>query len=189
MAQNPPRVLVVNYDPSWPETFEALRRNVWPTVRDIAVSVEHVGSTAVPGLAAKPVIDMDIIVTSRDKVPQAIERLAELGYVHRGNLGIEDREAFIPPPDWAPHNPYVCLQGSIALANHLALRDFLRRNPAAAAEYGRLKKQLASEFPDDVDNYTAGKTDYILSVLRNTGIAEPLLEEIRGANIPLPNKA
>lgn len=189
MARNRPRVLVVDYDPSWPDTFEAFRGRVWTAVCDIALSVEHVGSTAVPGLAAKPVIDMDVIVTSRDHVPQAIERLAELGYVHRGNLGIEEREAFIPPSVGAAHNLYVCLQGSIALANHLALRDFLRRNPAACAEYGRLKKQLASEFPHDVDGYTVGKTDYILRLLRNAGIAEPLLQAISDANLPVPKNA
>ena len=87
-------VLVVDYDPAWPDMFEVLRRPVWAGVRDVAVSVEHVGSTAVPGLAAKPIIDMDVVVVSSASIPEAIERLATLGYEHRGNLGIEDREAF-----------------------------------------------------------------------------------------------
>lgn len=157
---------------------------MWAAVRDIALSIEHVGSTAVPGLAAKPVIDIDVVVTSRDKVPQVIERLGALGYLHRGNLGIEDREAFVSPSDRAAHHLYATLQGSVALANHLALRDFLRGNPQAAAEYGRLKKHLAAQFPDDVDRYTTGKTEYILTVLRNCGITEPLLRAISDANRP-----
>jgi len=191
MAENntPRRVLVVDYDPLWPNAFEVLRRAVWTAVRDIALSVEHVGSTAVPGLAAKPIIDMDVIVASHGKVPEAIVRLGALGYVHRGNLGIEDREAFGSPEGLPAHHLYVCIQGSAALANHLALRDFLRHNPTAAAEYGSLKKQLAAEFPSDVDSYIAGKTDYILTVLRNAGFPEPWLQAIKDANLPSPKNA
>lgn len=183
MTKSRRSVIVVDYDPSWPDTFAALRQDVWPAVSHIALSIEHVGSTAVPGLAAKPVIDMDIIVASHAEVPQAIARLGTLGYVHRGNLGIEDREAFANPQGRPAHNLYVCIQGRSALANHLALRDFLRRNPAAAAEYGLLKKHLAAQFPMDIDSYIAGKTDYIITVLRNVGFPEPQLQAIRDANL------
>lgn len=176
------KVLVVDYDPSWPELFDSLRQSVWPAIRDVASSVEHVGSTAVPGLAAKPVIDMDVIVASRDRVPDAIVRLKTLGYVHRGNLGIEDREAFGAPESLPPHHLYVCLQGSAALENHLVLRDFLRRTPSAAAEYGRLKKELAARFPSNMDSYIAGKTDYIVAVLRSAGLPESRLQAITEAN-------
>lgn len=176
------RVLVVDYDPAWPDVFESLRQNVWPVIRDVAASVEHVGSTAVPGLAAKPVIDMDVIVASPDRVLEAIARLSVLGYVHQGNLGIEHREAFRSPEGLPAHHLYVCLEGSAALENHLALRDFLRRNSTAVADYGRLKKKLASRFPSDMDSYTAGKTDYILGMLRSAGIPESRLQAIRDAN-------
>ena len=179
------RIFVVDYDPSWPEVFETLRRPIWGAVRDVALSVEHVGSTAVPGLAAKPVVDMDVIVASRDKVFTAVARLAGLGYVHAGNLGIEDREAFRNPEGLPPHHLYVCLQGSAALANHLAVRDFLRGNPTAAADYGRLKKQLAAQFPTDIDSYIAGKTAYLLEVLRGAGLPEPLLQKMGDANMSL----
>jgi len=181
MTHNRPRVLVVDYDPSWPDTFEVLRRGVWAAVYDIALAVEHVGSTGVPGLAAKPVIDMDVIVTSRDEVPEVIVRLGALGYLHQGNLGIEDREAFRSPEGLPAHHLYVCLEGGTALANHLALRDFLRRNPAAAAEYGRIKKQLAAQFPHDMDGYISGKTNYILATLRSAGFPESVLQTIKGA--------
>ena len=177
-------VLVVDYDPSWPDKFEELRRDVWPAVRDVALSIEHVGSTAVAGLAAKPIIDMDVIVAVRDKVPVAIARLGEWGYVHRGNLGIEDREAFASPEPSPPHHLYVCLQGSAALANHLALRDFLRRNPEAAAEYGRIKKQLVARHASDMASYIAGKTDCILTMLRKMGFSASTLQSIKDANAP-----
>ncbi len=152
------------------------------------MSVEHVGSTAVPGLAAKPIIDMDVVVASSDKLPEAIERLASLGYVHRGNLGIDGREAFDSPRGLPAHHLYVCLRESAALANHLALRDFLRHDSVAVAEYGRIKRQLAERFPNDIDGYVAGKTDFILTVLRGAGFPETVLRAIRDANLPSPDR-
>lgn len=186
MTENRRRVLVVDYDPSWPRIFEVLRRPVWAAVRDVAVSVEHVGSTAVPGLAAKPIIDMDVVVAPSDNLPKAIERLAPLGYVHRGNLGVDGREAFDSPQGLPAHHLYVCLGESAALANHLALRDFLRRDSVAVAQYSRIKRQLAERFPDDIDSYIAGKTDFILTVLRKAGFPESVLSAIREANLPRP---
>lgn len=168
MAENHRRVLVVDYDPTWPNMFEALQRPVWEAVRDVAISVEHVGSTAVPGLAAKPIIDIDVVLASSANMPEAIGRLATLGYVHHGNLGIEDREAFASPQGLPAHHLYVCPQGSAALANHLALRDFLRRDSVAAAKYGRIKKQLAARYPDDIDGYVAGQADFILTEILST---------------------
>jgi len=187
MAENHRRVLVIDYDPSWPDMFEALRRRVWAALQGVALSVEHVGSTAVPGLAAKPIIDMDVILASSDNTSETIERLATLGYLHRGNLGIEGREAFDSPQGLPAHHLYVCLQGNTALANHLVLRDFLRGDSAAVAEYSRIKKELAARFPTDIERYIAGKTDFILTVLRNAGFPESALRAIRDANLPRRN--
>jgi GrpB-like predicted nucleotidyltransferase (UPF0157 family) len=75
-------VIVEDYDPAWPRDFEMVRQRIWPDVADVALRIEHVGSTSVPGLAAKPIIDMTIVVASRNDVPKTIERLASLGYVH-----------------------------------------------------------------------------------------------------------
>ena len=104
--------------------------------------------------------------------------------MHHGNLGIEDREAFGAPQGLPAHHLYVCPEGSAALANHLALRDFLRRNSVAVVEYGRIKKQLAARFPNDMESYITGKTDFILTVLRNAGFRESVLRTIRDANLP-----
>jgi GrpB-like predicted nucleotidyltransferase (UPF0157 family) len=176
------KVLVVDYDSSWPVTFATLQAPTWDALRDIAVSVEHVGSTSVPGLAARPIIDIDVIVPSRAQMPAAIESLAALGYLHSGNLGIEDREAFKSPAGLPAHHLYACVQGSAALTNHLTIRDCLRRNPAAAAAYGEIKKQLAEQFPTDIDRYIEGKTDFLLEVLRSAGFHDAVLRTIRDAN-------
>ena len=175
-------VVVVDYDPDWPRRFEDLRARIWLTVADVALRVEHVGSTSVPGLAAKPIIDLSVVVAGRDDVPATIARLATLGYRHRGNLGIEDREAFDHPGDQPRHNLYVCPEGTIGLVNQVAMRDYLKARPEAAREYGELKKQLARQFPDDIDSYVYGKTDFVLRALRVAGLTNEQLTAIERVN-------
>jgi GrpB-like predicted nucleotidyltransferase (UPF0157 family) len=175
-------ITVVDYDPAWPTQFEILRSIILSAVGDIAIAVEHVGSTSVPGLAAKPIIDIDVVVASAADVSVAIERLAAIGYEHRGNLGVEGREAFESPPEPPQRHLYVCVQGGTALRNHLALRDYLRNNSNSTAKYGRLKKQLAALFPTDIDNYIDGKTDFVLAALREMGLSDQQLTAIGAIN-------
>jgi GrpB-like predicted nucleotidyltransferase (UPF0157 family) len=162
--------------------FEELRDRISPALRDVAERVEHVGSTSVPGLAAKPVIDMTVVVPDADAVSSAIGRLAAIGYAHRGDLGIAGREAFTPPPGLPAHNLHVCPSGNLALRNHLAVRDYLRGHPDAARAYGDLKKHLAGEFRNDIDGYVDGKTDFILGILRAQGLGPGDLDAIGEAN-------
>jgi GrpB-like predicted nucleotidyltransferase (UPF0157 family) len=173
-----PPIVVVGYDSTWPEVFAQISSRVWPVVRDVALAIEHVGSTAVPGLAAKPIVDIDIVVRDALAVSKAIERLATLGYAHRGNLGAEGREAFNSPTGLPRHHLYVCPEDSLALKNHLAFRNFLRTNPGEALKYGQLKRELAIMFADDIDSYIAGKTPFILDGLRSLGFTDEHLEEI-----------
>jgi GrpB-like predicted nucleotidyltransferase (UPF0157 family) len=175
-------VIVVDYDEDWPRRFEHLRARIWPVVADVALRIEHVGSTSVAGLAAKPIIDMTVVVAARVDVPRAIERLATIGYRHLGDLGIEDREAFEHPRGLPRHHLYVCPEGTIGVVNQLAVRDYLRSHPAAARQYGELKKQLAREFPQDIDSYVFGKTDFVLDVLRRAGLTEQQLASIERVN-------
>lgn len=177
------RVVVVEYDPQWPAVFERLRDRVSRLVRSIAHTVDHVGSTAVPGLAAKPIVDLDVTVDGAD-VARAIALLETGGYRHRGNLGIEGREAFWAPEDLPRHNLYVCVAGGRAIANHLAFRDHLRNDPDARAEYAALKRKLAAAFPNDVDAYATAKTDFVLAVLRGYGLPPDDLRVIERENRP-----
>jgi GrpB-like predicted nucleotidyltransferase (UPF0157 family) len=173
---------VVDYDPVWPALFEQLRARVWKAVEPCAVSVEHIGSTSVPGLAAKPIVDITVIVAAQGDVRVAIERVAAVGYVHQGNLGVEGREAFQSPRGLPAHNLYVCPRNSLGLENHLAVRDYLRTHAHAARSYGDLKKRLAGQFRHDIDGYVAGKTDAILEILRDSGFPADKLETIERAN-------
>ena len=172
---------VVDYDPAWPVVFEQLRARVWAAVELCAISIEHIGSTSVPGLAAKPIVDITVIVATGGQVPVAIERLAALGYVHQGDLGVEGREAFESPRGLPAHNLYVCPRNSPGLENHLTVRDYLRTHAEAARSYGDLKKRLAGQFRHDIDGYVAGKTDAIIEMLRGSGFPADTLEAIERA--------
>jgi GrpB-like predicted nucleotidyltransferase (UPF0157 family) len=176
------RIQVVEYNPEWPDLFRQLRDRIWPSVRDIAVAIEHVGSTAVPGLGAKPIIDLDVVIPSRSDVPLMVTRLGRLGYEYRGDLGIEDREAFWTPDNQPPHHLYVCPQDSIALRNHIALRDHLRAHPSDVVTYFGLKKQLVERYAYQIDRYVAGKTEFILSILAQYDFSAGRLGSIRQAN-------
>jgi GrpB-like predicted nucleotidyltransferase (UPF0157 family) len=175
-------IVVVDYDVGWPAVFEQLRSHIWPAVRGFAATIEHVGSTSVPGLAAKPIIDISVVVPIEADVPAGIKALATLGYVHRGNLGVDGREAFTAPGSSPAHHLYLCPSGSPALANHLALRDYLRAHPEVALDYGELKRQLASQFAHDIDGYINGKTDMLLRILRMAGLRSDELETIERIN-------
>ena len=177
-----PRVLVKAYDPEWPRAFERIHAHVWPAVQHCSMSLEHVGSTAVPGLASKPVIDACIVVASPRDIPYVVKAVTKLGYTHSGELGVPGREAFRQPPGLPKHHLYASYRGSLSLRNHLGLRDYLRAHPEAAQQYGELKKQLAKRFPDDIDNYIAGKTDFVLGILAQLGLNDEELWTIRDIN-------
>lgn len=175
-------ITVIDYDPAWPMVYEELRANIWAVVGEFASRIEHIGSTSIPGLAAKPIIDMSVVVTEPGDVEKAIKALAKLGYAHQGNLGVEGREAFSCPESLPKHHLYVCQEVSLALRNHLIFRDHLLSHPEQALAYGKLKQQLAAEFSHDIDAYIDGKTDFIAGILRSAGIGEPKVTSISEAN-------
>jgi GrpB-like predicted nucleotidyltransferase (UPF0157 family) len=173
---SPAPVIVVAHDPEWPVTFAGLRDAYARVLGDLAVAIHHVGSTSVPGLAAKPVIDIDIEIASRALLPEVTRALATLGYHHNGDYGVPEREAFdrgagdVPRDGsgraWLAHNLYVCASGNVELRRHLLFRDWMRAHAADAAEYGALKQRLAERYRDDRDSYIEGKTELVERVLR-----------------------
>jgi GrpB-like predicted nucleotidyltransferase (UPF0157 family) len=162
----PRRPLVVTeYDPAWPELFERTAEPIRSAFAELGAAIEHVGSTAVPGLAAKPVIDLDVVVPRAANVPEAIELLRALGYVYQGNKGIAGREAFLWPRGARPHHVYVVVAGSDPHVSHLRFRDHLRRHPEAAREYAALKRTLAARYAADAAGYTEAKTEFVERIL------------------------
>ena len=120
-------VVVLPYDKKWKQDFEEIKKEISEVIGSFAIAIEHVGSTSVEGLAAKPIIDIDVVVKS-DDIKRAIEGLGSIGYVHEGNLGIEGREAFTyeGKEHLQTHHLYVCPEDSPELKRHLAFRDYLR---------------------------------------------------------------
>ncbi len=173
---------VVPYDPKWPARFRDISVTLASALEGVAVeAIEHVGSTSVPGLAAKPVIDVDVVV-QRDALDDAIRALERVGYTHRGDLGIPDRHS-LAEPDGPRRNVYVTVDGSLALHNHLAVRDALRADAQLRAAYADLKARLAAEI-DDIGEYVERKTELLTRILADAGFSEEELDAIRAANRP-----
>jgi GrpB-like predicted nucleotidyltransferase (UPF0157 family) len=156
-------IAVVDYDEAWPDSFERIHQTLGPFVDDVALRIDHVGSTSVPGLAAKPIIDVDIVVSSEADVPKVIERLRSAGYRWRGDLGVTGREAFSPTSDsdLPVHHLYVVVENNKAHLDHLLLRDALRENPEARDEYAALKKSNVDAANGNMDIYVAAKADFV----------------------------
>jgi GrpB-like predicted nucleotidyltransferase (UPF0157 family) len=156
---------VVDYDPEWPRQFERLARRARQAVGELAVALEHVGSTAVPGLAAKPIVDLFVLVAAVEDVRPAIERLETIGYRHQGDLGLPGREALAWPAGEPRHHLYVSTADNAIFRRIQALRDHLRSHPADAAAYGTLKRELAGRHRHDRIAYGDGKTEFIGRIL------------------------
>lgn len=165
---------VVEYDPQWPINFAKIAERVEAAFTNgPRVRIEHVGSTSIVGLPAKPIVDIDVIIQTRASLPEAIARLATLGYEHQGNGGISGREAFRSPPETPRHSLYVCAEDSAEVRRHLAFRDYLRAHPDAAEPYAALKRELAARHVCDIDAYADGKTDFVQKVLADALAERP----------------
>jgi GrpB-like predicted nucleotidyltransferase (UPF0157 family) len=160
-------IVVAAYDPRWPSDFDEIVAVVWPAVREEADRMEHVGSTAVPGLAAKPIIDVDVVVPDADRVAPVRARLGGIGYAWLGELGVEGRDAFEAATELAlpAHHLYLVVDGSRPYLDHVLLRDLLRRDPGARARYEQLKRHNAQRAGGDVEVYTARKAAFVAELL------------------------
>ena len=157
------KVMVVPYDKAWQSAFEEIKSEIEAAIGDLIVGIEHVGSTSVEGLSAKPCIDMDVIIRDYAVFDAVVEKLEAIGYIHEGDLGIQDREAFrySDKPHLQTHHLYVCPQDSQELHRHVTFRDFLRSNPEAVKKYSSVKETAARLFPDDIDQYIQYKSPCI----------------------------
>lgn len=160
-------IVVVDYDPAWPTSFERVRAHVWPAVEDVALRIDHVGSTSVPGLAAKPIVDMDIVVASERDIRSVIERVRDAGYRWRGELGVPGRHAFTPARDLGlpEHHLYLVVDGSKAHLDHVLLRDLLRNDADARDRYAELKRVNVDLAAGDMDVYVAAKARLVAELL------------------------
>lgn len=181
MNDNRKQILIEDHNPQWAQNFTHLSEVYLKYLDDLSISVEHVGSTAVPGLCAKPVIDIDIVIDSVSELERIIPVLTDLGYLYLGEVGVPDRFVLkqisnAVPLDgtgrsWQKHHLYCCIKGSTALENHLIFRDNLMRDISLANSYTELKLALAKS-ASNMDEYVRGKTAFITGVLATNGMSD-----------------
>lgn len=166
------KVIVLPYDRAWKSAFEDIRQEIEAALSGLLLGIEHVGSTAVEGLSAKPCIDLDVIIQDYTFFHGVVQKLERIGYTHEGDLGIPDREAFCytDKPHLQTHHLYVCPQYSQELHRHIAFRDFLRNHPDAVRKYSQVKETAAQLFPEDIDGYIAYKSPCIAQLYKQCGI-------------------
>jgi GrpB-like predicted nucleotidyltransferase (UPF0157 family) len=157
-------ITLTDYDPAWPELFAREQARIRSALGRRALLVEHAGSTSVPGLAAKPIIDLQVSVTELDTA-ELERRLSPLGYryVPFPDLALAAEYPFFGRPADGPrtHHIHACIAGGAQEHRHLAFRDYLRAHPDEAAAYATLKRDLATRFREDREGYIAGKDEYV----------------------------
>lgn len=166
------RVVVVPYEQRWRTVFEEIKNEIEAEIGDLILGIEHIGSTSVKGMSAKPCIDMDVIIKDYSVFDEVVSKLGAIGYIHEGDLGIKDREAFkyADKPHLMMHHLYVCPQYSEELHRHITFRDFLRHNPEAVKEYSLVKEKAAELYPNDIDQYIEYKSPCIEELYKKCGL-------------------
>ena len=159
-------VRLAPHEPAWAGRFAREAARIRAGLGADALAVEHMGSTAIPGIAAKPVLDLTVAVRGLLPVAPWVPRLAEIGYEHVPENAMPDREFFaLGTPTVRTHHLSLVEADSARWHRHLLFRDYLRAHPDEAAAYERVKRALAERFPDDRASYTAGKHDFIEAVV------------------------
>jgi GrpB-like predicted nucleotidyltransferase (UPF0157 family) len=159
-------IVVVPYDPDWPHRYTAEAERLARVFGPLLVDIYHVGSTSVPGLAAKPIIDIMPVVADIGRVAACNGAMAELGYEAMGEFGIPGRRYFRKGGDaHRTHHVHVYGRGNPEIGKHLLFRDFLRAHPAQAQRYGELKIALAARHPHDIEAYMDGKDPLIKELM------------------------
>ena len=144
----PQHVIVTDYSKAWPAMFEEEAKLIREILSDNCLAIYHIGSTSVPGLKAKPVIDIMPVVEGLSRVDADASEFEKIGYEYLGEFGISGRRY--------QHD----------VTRHLAVRDYLRAHKKEADEYGRLKQSLALKYPYDIESYCDGKNDFVQNLER-----------------------
>ena len=153
---------VVPYDSGWADQFQVEKNSLQQVFGDILVAVHHIGSTSIPGIKAKPIIDILVVVRNIEQVDACNDAMIVLGYEPRGEFGIPGRRFFSKGgEEHRSHHVHVFESGHPEIARHLDFCDYLRAHPEEARRYGQLKEELARKFRHASDRYTEGKTEMI----------------------------
>ncbi len=160
------RIAIVPYDPDWPAMYEKEAAVLRSLFGDALAAIHHIGSTSVPGLASKPIIDIMGEAVDLVRIDSFNDRMGDLGYTPRGEYGIPGRRYFFKGTRLKhSHHVHIFAVGSPQVWRHLAFRDFLIANPSSALDYAALKESLVRIHRSDVGAYTEGKSAFIDGIL------------------------
>ena len=154
------------HNEQWHQLFAEEKARLQNVIGAFIVDIQHIGSTSVCGIAAKPILDIAVAISDKASGESCVAPLENSGYVYRGENGIAKRFYFRKGAPARTHHLHMLLADSEELRNHLFFRDYLRANPESAAEYDKLKRELASKFGNDRDAYLDGKAAFVERILK-----------------------
>lgn len=160
------RLGVVSYNPKWKEMYKEESEKIKNVLSDIVIDIHHIGSTAIPGIKAKPVIDILVEVKDIEGVDQYNYKMRELGYEVMGEYGIPKRRFFRKGENKRTHHIHIFQVGNEEIGRHINFKEYLIACPDKAREYSKLKEKLVNKYTYDVKNYTNGKSDFIKEIDR-----------------------
>lgn len=161
-------IVIVEYTTAWQEMFTAESLCLNHALESVLISIHHIGSTSVPGLAAKPTIDMLAVVQSLNELDTLNHVMLDLGYEPKGELGIVGRHFFAKgSDDNRTHHVHAYERGHPEIESHLDFRDYLRAHPEQVRRYAELKSKLSEQHRNDVEAYIEGKSPFIKETIRN----------------------
>ncbi len=186
------QIVIGPHQPVWLHQFDRLKKVIQDILSACPIQIHHVGSTSIPGIWAKPILDIDIVIDDRSLLNPITTNLEKAGYEYRGDQGVSGRFAFRQASTqtpftqeraiWQTHHLYVCFADALALKNHLVFKEALLKDSSLANQYNQLKQSLVANPNMTREAYTKQKTAFILSVLATSGFTTQELKEIEAAN-------
>jgi len=160
------RIEVVSYNSNWKGMYKEEEEKIKNVFSDIIIDIHHIGSTAIPGIKAKPVIDILVEVKDIEVVDQHNHKMEELGYEAMGEYGITKRRFFRKGENNRTHHIHIFQVGNVEIERHINFKEYLIAHPDKGREYSKLKEKLTNKYTYDVENYTNGKSDFIKEIDR-----------------------
>ncbi len=164
-------VELTEHDSSWTDLFAVAKNEIKSILGDNCVEIHHIGSTAIPGICAKPIIDILPVVKDINKVDLLNNKFEALGYICQGEYGIPGRRFYWKSKEKRTHHIHLFEQGSPEILRHVAFKDFMIANKNYATAYSLIKKNIAKVFFEDIENYIDGKASFVQMIDYRTGFA------------------
>lgn len=155
------QVIVTPYQSSWPEAFQQAKEQLETIFGDHLLAIHHIGSTSVPGLSAKPILDILPVVDSLDGIEAFDAAMEQIGYEAKGEFGMPGRRYYRKGGDNRTHHIHLYADGNPEIMRHVVFRDYLRQHPQEVEAYSTIKERLERQYPEDISAYIAGKDSFV----------------------------